>query len=145
MATIEDEHFNALENLITNNMGSKLTLSGQIQQLKVEIWHQFLDRVNLNSEMDARAYVTSRCNNFELRPIKVNREFCESWLTYIKLCKSKTDLFDCMNEHGVGTFFWKSIDFQARFFESEGDPQEDELNRPIMDLRRANKVYLDGL
>jgi len=50
-----------------------------------------------------------------------------------------------MNEYGVGTFLWKSIDTKARFFESEGDPQEKELTRPIMDLRRANRIYLEGI
>ena len=41
----------------------------------------------------------------------------------MQLCKSKNDLYEIMQEHGIGTFQLIHIKEMAYFFESEGDPQ----------------------
>lgn len=58
----------------------------------------------------------------------------------MQLCKSKNDLYEIMQEHGIGTFQLIHIKEMAYFFESEGDPQI-KLERPVKDLRRADSIY----
>jgi len=84
----------------------------------------------------------------ERNPKISSHQCAEDWTEYISMCNGITDLIDVMEERGVGTFDASTTLNVASFFETSGDAQNletAETYRPVMDLRRANKVYLDRI
>jgi len=70
-----------------------------------------------------------------------NQRFFTAWVKYINLCKRRQDLYEYMEEYGIGTFSHECVTSMARFYEEEGDPRNDELT-PIIDYRRSNLIYI---
>ena len=68
---------------------------------------------------------------------------CNIWIRYIEKCHKKLDLYDYMQDHGIGQLNAALVISQAQFFEFGGqaDPSEKGLFC-IYDYRYVRKVYV---
>jgi hypothetical protein len=63
------------------------------------------------------------------------------WSQYISMCRKKGDLFDLLQEKGIGQFQSSIVIEMANFYEKEGDVD----CTPLLDYRRANLRYQSSI
>lgn len=70
---------------------------------------------------------------------------CNIWIRYIENCQKKLDLYDYIQDHGIGQLNASLVIHEAKFLEFGGqaDPSGKRLFC-IYDYRYARKVYVDA-